>query len=126
MGEKKHFILTVMGIVLLGIAGILFAVSLNADPVVRLEVVESSLELKTGETIRLHAKGYTADGKEASAEKMEKLPIRWRIHAENVHMCTVDDLGNLTALSPGTVNVQAYCEKIDLYSRSITVRIGEE
>ena len=113
--------------VFLLIAGILLAAALSdTNPIVRLEIVESSLELKTGETIRLHAKGYTTDGKEASAEKMEKLPIRWRVHAENVHMCTVDDDGNLTASSPGTVNVQAYCEKKDLYSRSITVSIKEE
>lgn len=113
--------------VFLLIAGILLAAALSdTNPIVRLEIVESSLELKTGETIRLHAKGYTADGKAASAEKMEKLPIRWRVHAENVHMCTVDDDGNLTASSPGTVNVQAYCEKKDLYSRSITVSIKEE
>ncbi len=124
MKNKRTVLITA---VLLLAAGIILAVALSdTNPVVRLEIVESSLELKTGESIRLHVKGYTADGKEASEEQMEKLPIRWVVHADNMYICTVDDSGNLTALSPGVINVQAYCEKKDLYSRSITVSIREE
>ncbi len=123
--KNKRTILIVA--VLLLAAGILLAVLLaDTNPVVRLEIIESSLELKTGEYVRLHVKGYTADGKEALAEQMEKLALRWCVHADNVYICTVDDDGILTALSPGVVNVQVYCEKNGLYSRSITVSIKEE
>ncbi|MBQ9716734.1 MAG: hypothetical protein IJV76_01955 [Clostridia bacterium] len=124
MATKKYIILIAAAALLLA-AGIIIPSALS-EPVVRLEITESSLELRPGDSVQLHVKGYTADGGEAAEEQMKYLPVHWRVHADDLYICTVDDSGNLTALKPGVVNVQAYCEKEDLYSRSITVSIKED
>ena len=125
MAKKKYTILVVAAVLLFAAAGIIITSAL-AEPVIRLEIAESSLELRPGDSVQLHAKGYTADGEEAAEEQTKNLPVRWRVHADDLYICTVDDSGILSALKPGVVNVQAYCEKDDLYSRSITVSIKEE
>jgi len=123
--KNKRTVLIAAAVLLFAAAGIIIT-SAPSDPIVRLEIAESSLELRPGDSVQLHVKGYTADGEEAAEEQTENLPVRWRVYADNLYTCTVDDSGLLTALMPGVINVQAYCEKEDLYSRSITVSIKED
>jgi len=123
--KNKRTVLIAATVFLLAAAGIIIT-SAPSDPIVRLEIAESSLELSPGDSVQLHVKGYTSDGEEAAEEQTENLPVRWRVHADNLYICNVDDSGLLTALTPGVINVQAYCEKEELYSRSITVSIKGE
>lgn len=123
--KNKRTILIAAEVLLLA-AGVIFLSHLDANPVVRLEIIETSLELEVGDSVQLHVKGYTDDGKTASEEQMEKLPLRWRVRFDEEDVCIVDDGGTLTAVSTGSENVQVYCEEEDLYSRPITVSIRGE
>lgn len=120
----KRYIFAAAAVFLL-VCGVIFFIKSASDPVTRLEITQHSVEMKPGDTLPLDVVGYTESGEEASEKQMEKLSLDWCVHADNIYICNVDDDGILTALSPGVVNVQVYCEKNDLYSRSITVSIRE-
>lgn len=113
----------IIGLLLL--LGCVFSlIGCGTSSVARIELFPDSLSIVPGVSVQLTVKGYTEDGEQATEEQMENLVLCWEYRSDD-NSFTVDEDGNLTAISEGIGNVMVKSEDGKLNSRAITVFVKE-
>ena len=112
-------------VALLLLLGCVFSlVGCRPSSVSRIEIFPDSLSIEPGVSVRLTVKGYTEDGKQATEGQMERIALYWEYRSDG-NSFTVDEDGNLTAISEGVGNVMVKSKDGKLNSRAITVFVKE-
>ena len=113
----------IIGLLLL--LGCVFSlVGCGTSSVERIEIFPDSLSIVPGVSVQLTVEGYNEDGEQATEEQMENLVLCWEYRSDD-NSFTVDEDGNLTAISEGIGNVMVKSKDGKLNSRAITVFVKE-